>query len=148
MAAPTTRKFGQIKVYVSNGASPEVFATPCGFTDKSLKISKDVVDTTLPDCDDPDAASWIGREVKTISGEISSSGVMAMESLATWRAWALASTAKNVRVEVSGTGAQGGGYFAGSMHLSDFELKVALGEKAQVSVTLVTDGALSWVAAA
>ena len=36
MAAPTTRKFGQIKVYVGNGASPEVFATPCGFTDKGV----------------------------------------------------------------------------------------------------------------
>lgn len=148
MAQPTTRKFGQIKVYVGDGATPEVFATPCGFTEKALTISKDMVDTTIPDCDDPDAAAWTGRDVRAISVEVTGSGVMAIESLATWRTWAMSDDPKNIRVEVSGTGAQGGGYWAGSAHLTDFELSVSLGEKAQVSVTLANDGVFTWTAAA
>lgn len=147
MTLPSTRKFGQFKIYVGNGATPEVFSTPCGFTEKALSITKDLIDTTVPDCDDPDAAAWLGRDVRTISAEVSGNGVLAMEALATWRLWAFSSLTKNVRVELSGTGAQGGGYFAGAMHLSSFEITGSIGEKVQVSVTLESDGALIWVAA-
>lgn len=147
MALPSTRKFGQFKIYLGNGAVPEVFSVPCGFTEKALSISKDLIDTTVPDCDDPDAASWLGRDVRTISASVNGSGVLAMEALATWRAWAVSSLTKNVRIELSGTGAQGGGYFTGAMHLASFEITAALGEKVQVAVTLESDGALTWVAA-
>lgn len=147
MTLPSTRKFGQFKVYVGNGATPEVFAIPCGFTEKALSISKDLIDTTVPDCDDPDAAAWIGRDVRTISASVSGNGVLAMEALPTWRAWAMSALPKNVRVELTGTGAQNGGYFAGSMHLSSFEITASLGEKVQVAVSMESDGALTWVAA-
>lgn len=147
MALPNTRKFGQFKVYLGNGATPEVFAVPCGFTEKSLSITKELVDTTVPDCDDPDAAAWLGRDVRTLSGEISGSGVMAMESLGTWRAFALSTLPKNVRVEISGTGAQGGGYFTGSWHLTSFDISANLGEKVELSISMQSDGALAWVAA-
>lgn len=148
MAQPTTRKFGQFKVYLGDGATPELFATPCGFTERALSITSDLTDTTLPDCDDEDAAAWTGRDVRAKSWGVTGAGVMAMEALATWRNFALATTAKSVRIEFSGTGAQGGGYFEGSAHCASFEVSATLGEKVQISVDLQGDGELAWVAAA
>lgn len=148
MAQPTTRKFGQMKVYLGDGGTPEVFAAPCGFSEKALEITKDLTDVTLPDCDDPDLPAWTGREVRAISWQVTGQGVMAMEAYETWRDFALSSSSKNVRVELSGTGAQGGGYYQGAAHLSSFGTSVSLGEKVQIAITLQGDGELTWVDAA
>lgn len=147
MAAPTTKKFGQFLVKVGDGATPEVFAAPCGFTEKSLKLSAETSDQTIPDCSDPDAAAWTAREVSRLSGEVSGNGLLAVEAVATWRTWFLSADAKNVRIEISGTSVAGGGYYAGSFLLTGFELGATLGEKVTCNVTMVSDGAIIWTAA-
>jgi predicted secreted protein len=148
MAQPTTKSFGQLLVQVGNGASPEVFTAPCGFTEKSLQLSADTSDQVIPDCDNPDAAAWVGREVVSLSATVSGQGVLAVESVAVWRAWLLSAANRNVRVVIAGSGAAGGGYYAGAFKLTSFELGATLGEKVTVNVTAVSDGAVTWTAAA
>ena len=109
MALPTTKKFGEFLVKVGNGGSPETFAAPCGFTEKALQLSAETSDQTIPDCDNPDAAAWTSREVTRQSANITGNGVLAVESIATWRTWFLSAANRNVRVEFPGSGAAGGG---------------------------------------
>lgn len=147
MATPTVKSFGNFLVKVGNAASPEVFSAPCGFTEKALQLSADTVDTTLPDCDDPDAPSWVARDVTRLAAQVTGSGVMATESVATWRAWYLSGNPKNVRVEIAGASSAGGGYYAGAFLLTSMELGAKIGEKVTCNVTLVSDGPVTWTAA-
>jgi hypothetical protein len=148
VAKPRTLPFGNFKVYLGDGATPEVFSLPCGFTKESLKISNASSSTVVPDCDDPMAAAWEERAVSAISAQVSGSGVLAMAALATWRAWALSGQSKNIRVMFDDTGANGGGYFQGAAILSDWSSdadRTANGGRTQISVTIDNDGEWTWI---
>ena len=147
MALPTTKTFGQFLVKVGNGGSPETFAAPCGFTEKALQLSAETSDQTIPDCDNPDAAAWTSREVTRKSANITGNGVLAVESIATWRTWFLSAANRNVRVEFPGSGAAGGGYWAGAYKITSLEIGATLGEKVTVNVSLVSDGEVTWTTA-
>jgi len=144
MAAPTTLKFGKLVVYLEDQATPGTYAAPCGFTEKSFSISKDLTDVTVPDCADPDAPAWVGREVASLSWSVTGSGVLALEALEEWRTFAESSLARNVRVEITTAVGAGGGYWQGKAHLSSFEVSATLGEKIQISVSLESDESAIW----
>ena len=148
MALPTTKSFGSFLVQVGNGGAPEVFAAPCGFTEKAFTLSADTSDTNIPDCDNPDLPTWKGRDIVSQSAEVSGQGVMAAEAMPTWRAWFLSGAGRNLRILISGSGASGGGYWAGSFKLTALELGATLGEKVKCNVTAVSDGAVTWTASA
>ena len=146
MAQPTTLSFGDFVVKLGDGGSPETFAAPCGFVKESLKLSAQSSDTLVPDCDDPNAAAWTQSSVYGLSAEITGSGVLAMESLATWRAYFLSGASKNVQVLIL-PGASGGGYYQGAFVLTDFQSDVdrkSEGGRTQISVTMKSDGAVAW----
>lgn len=147
MAKPTTLSFSKFVVLLGNGAVPEVFAAPCGFTKNSLKLSMATSDTVVPDCDDPEAAAWTERFVSSLSGQVAGSGVLAMESLSIWRDWALSGQSQNIRILFNLPGANGGGYFQGAGILSDFSADVdraSEGGRVQISVTIDNDGEWTW----
>ena len=100
MARPTTARFGKFRVMLGDGASPETFAAPCGFTSKSLVLSKNLSEVNIPDCDDPDAPSWVGRDVESLTASISGEGVMAAESAPVWHDAFESTESINVRVEI------------------------------------------------
>lgn len=143
MAQPTTLAFSKMLILVGDGVSPETFASPCGLTSKSFDISASSNDVQVPDCDDPDAPAWTDRVVKALSGKVSGSGIMAVESFTIWRDWALGGLPKNVRIQLVGTGL---GYYSGSFILDSFSLKASLGDKVQVDVSLSSDGQITWTA--
>jgi predicted secreted protein len=135
-------------ILVGDGATPEVFAAPCGLTSKGFDTAASSNEVAVPDCDDPDAPAWIERVVKSLSSKVTGSGVLAAESFDVWRDWSLSGLAKNVRVELQPpTGSTGLalGYYAGSFILSAFSLKAALGDKVTVDVTMDSDGQVTWV---
>lgn len=151
MAKPRTLSFGNFKVYLGDGASPEVFTAPCGFTQKSLTINAQSSSTNVPDCDDPEAVAWEEKAVSVLSAQVQGSGVMAMASLATWRDWALSGQHQKVRVEFADTGANGGGYYEGFAILTTLGHATTLGSdgnKVQLQVTLDSDGEWTWTDAA
>ena len=66
MAQPTTFSFGKGTIEVGDGETPEVFSKVCGFNSIEMSLKKDTNDTTVPDCDDPDAPAWKQRDVTSI----------------------------------------------------------------------------------
>lgn len=66
--------------------APITFAAPCGFTSKSFTLSKNLQEIDIPDCDDPDQISWIGRDAQNLSATIAGDGIAAAESVRDWNA--------------------------------------------------------------
>jgi len=148
MARPNTITFGKFLVLVGDGASPEVFAAPCGFTDRSLDMNSETNSTDVPDCDNPDAPVWSEKSIKTLSATVTGQGVLAQEAHATWREWFFSGAPRNVRVKIDLTGAQGGGYYEGSAILTQFKVDSSYGDKVKVSVTLNNNSEWTWTDAA
>jgi len=148
MARPTTLRFGKFIVQVGNGGSPEVFAAPCGFTERSLEFSADTNSTPVPDCDDPDAPIWSESDVTTLSATVTGQGVLAQEAHQIWRDWFLGGDVKNVRVLFDLPLAQGGGYYAGAAILTQFKVDSNYGDKIKISISLKNTSSWAWTDAA
>jgi predicted secreted protein len=144
MALATTVPFKNFKVFLGNGATPEVFTSPCGLTSASLALTKDTNSTVVPDCTDPDAAAWVERDVVSLSAAISGSGVLATESLATWEAAFISTSPVNARVQVDVPTV--GGYWSGAFHVTRFEPSGTRGNRVNATIAMESDGVVTWVA--
>ncbi len=140
----------QLLVQIGDGASSETFAHDCLInTERGIQFASESNREPLGDCDDPDKAVWSVFNKTSLSATISGAGRLHTPSLPTWWAWMNSDDAKNVRVLVNGvTGANGGGYWAGAFKLASFEVSGPETGRATVSVTLESDGEVSWVDAA
>lgn len=68
--------------------TPITYTAPCGFTSKSFTLAKNLTEIDIPDCDNPDAVAWIGRDAQNLSAVITGDGVAAAESVPAWNdAW-------------------------------------------------------------
>ncbi|MBP7619361.1 MAG: hypothetical protein KA745_00215 [Gemmatimonadales bacterium] len=138
MAQPTTARPGKMRILLGDGATPEVFSAPCGLTTKGLTIGKGLSEVRIPDCDDPDAPAWIGRDVTDLSIEISGEGLLAAESVARWIAAAYATVPTNAKVEIEfSTGTQ---TFFGAFHVDNFSINSQAGERVSASFSAKSDG--------
>jgi hypothetical protein len=147
MAQPTTKSWTKLSIWLGDGGSPEDFTSAvCGLTSKTFGISASTSDSEVPDCDDPDAAVWTERVIRALFSQVTGAGTMAQETFDTWRDWMLTGEGKNARIVVGVTPA---GYFAGRYVLTNFELTGTLANgKVEVSVTMQSDGEVSWTTGA
>jgi hypothetical protein len=145
MAQPTVLPGTKLLILVGDGASPEVFAEPCGLTTKSFDLTASTNTTLIPDCADPEAPAWEAKDVNSLSATVSGTGVMAVESFATWNDWFMSAAAKNAQIKLDDATL---GHYTGTWLLSSFKLGGTRGQKVTVDVTLVNDGAVAWVDAA
>lgn len=145
MAAPQTLRFGAGALYIGDGAtSTEVFTKLCGFTEMELTLDKETNDTNVPDCDDPDAAAWVERDVVSLSWSMSFSGVLAKAALPLLEDATFSSAPVNIRLDLAGGGTGTGTpnrRYAGRAHISH-NISGSRGEKWQVEVTVTGDGEL------
>ncbi len=141
MTKPTTFRFGEFLIEVGDGNSPETFGAPCGLTSKSFEGTAATNDTNVPDCDDPDAASWLERDVVSLSRNITGSGILAKEFLQTWDDWWESANTKNVQITIDGL------VWTGAYILSTFTINGTLGSKLAVSITMTSDGQVTRVPA-
>ena len=137
MTQATTYPFSKFLVKIGDGATPEVFTDPCGLTTKGFTRTANMNDTNIPDCDDPDAPSWLGRDVVSYQAAIAGSGVVAEESREVWEDWWNAGETRNVRIELNTVAA-----WIMPAKISEFGITADRGNKVQMSVSLVSDGAV------
>ncbi len=138
MADPVTAKFGKFRILLGDGASPELFVAPCGFTSKAITWTKGLTEINLPDCLDPDAPASVGRDIENRSVGITGEGVLAAESIDEWIAFEEASEAQNVRIEIDI------GIFThvwnGAMHLGEIGYSAEQGGRVTITVNMSSDG--------
>lgn len=134
---PTTIKGGKVLVKLGSG-SPLTYEAPCGFTQRSLTLTKNLEEVNIPDCDDPDQVDWVGRDATSLSMSVSGEGVLAAESVETWlTAW---EDVESVPVQIDIVFPSNTITWVGSMHLESIEIGANNGQRVTANVSLQSDG--------
>lgn len=148
MADPsqTTR----LVVQLGDGGTPtETFAFMCGSNNWTISLSNNTNDVVTLDCTSPlDVMPTVTRSVTSQDMDIKIDGVIAKESLATWRAWADDGSTKNIKVLFDEAGVDGGGYWIVPAILTAFEVSKSEGNTVTFSATIQANGKRVWTDAA
>lgn len=131
----TTATFGEFLILLGDGASPQVFADPCGVNSRGFERIAAMNETNVPSCTDPNAPSWLQRDVVSLSVNMPFSGVVAKESIITWDDFFEDGFSKDVRVEIYDH------VWEGRAKLQNLNWTGNRGQRATFSATLVSDGA-------
>ena len=144
MAKPTTY-VGSSVALVLEGTPAGTWTRPCGLTNHTITFSKNTQDITVPDCDNLEAAAWIERGVESLDMQGSGNGILAAESLDRWWAVFNSTTSVNARLYVGAMDdAVNGHYWAGKIHITSLEIGGERGNKAQATVSFVSDGEMTY----
>jgi hypothetical protein len=144
MAQPTTAKFGKMLIELGTG-SPIVYAAPCGFTSKGVTISKNLQEVNIPDCDDPDAPTWVGRDVLSQSANITGNGVAAAESVPDWDDAAMTTESIPMRVTIDFGAGAGTKVITGNFHVDSEAYAAESGGRVTLAINAVSDGPVTAV---
>ena len=87
-------------VLLESRVSPGIYESPCGFTQRSFTLTKALNEFQLPDCDDPDAIDWLGRDAVSLSMSVAGEGVAAYESFEDWLDHLHDTDSINTKVEI------------------------------------------------
>lgn len=140
MAAPETARFGKFRVLLGDDAEPIVYTAPCGFTSKSMTLTKNASEINLPDCEDPDKVAWVGRDAESLSASISGEGVLAGQSVETWLdAW---ESVDSVPVKIEIEFAAKTVTWTGLMHVTTFTAGAEQGGRVTANIEMASDGEL------
>jgi len=136
MTQATTLKFSQFLIQLGNGAVPEVFASPCGLNSRGFSRTAATNDTNVPDCDNPDAPSWLDRDVVSLAAALSGSGVVADEDYDVWNTWWESGVSKNIKVTL------GTRVWLGAAILTKLNVTGSRGKRVDLDVSIDSDGPL------
>lgn len=143
MAVPTTIKGGKVRVLLLDENSPNSYTAPCGFTSRSITLSKALNDFQIPDCDDPDAVDWLGRDAVSLSMSVSGEGVLSEESVETWL---------DAFEDVDSVGAKVEWEFptktvtwTGLMHVESVEVVAQNAQRVTLNISMQSDGVMTSV---
>jgi hypothetical protein len=136
--------FTLVGVDTSTGAAPQT--TGVTATTKGLALNKNLQEVNIPDCDDPDAPVWLGRDCQNLSVTISGDGVAAAESVPDWNDAATATSSVPMKVDITFT--SGIKSFAGNFHVDTLTFGAEQGGRVTLGFTAQSDGAISdtWTA--
>jgi hypothetical protein len=146
MAAATTFSAGKFLLLVSDGGGTPVFAEPCAILEASMTINKELADTLIPDCDNPDLVGWIDRDAQSNSMSVKFSGLATGAGVRALDAIALSETSRAMRLQLVGAGSGGGTpdyRWSGNFHITSLELGRTRGEKISFSAEMMSDGAIT-----
>lgn len=145
MAKPTTYRGAHVGIYLEDTSNPGAFLEPCGLSQRGISFTKNLNEVNVPDCDDPDLPSWVERETASLSMSANGSGILAAQAVDGWdEAWRSTGSI-NARVYVGKPdNTTNGRYWAGKVHVESFEVTGNIGEKAQVSLSIVSDGEITY----
>ncbi len=138
MAKPTTLRGGKVRVLLGNDDSPVAYTAPCGFTSKSITLSKGLEDVQMPDCDNPDEVDWIGRDAVSLSMAVNGEGLMAQESVETWLdAW---ESVESVPAKIEWEFPAKTITWTGSVHVETVEANAPNGRRVTSNISIQSDG--------
>jgi len=136
-------KGGKVMVFLGNNADPIVYTAPCGFLSRSVSFSRNLNETRIPDCDDPDAPDWVVRDVTSLSMSISGEGVLAESNIEVWMN--AFNTAEPAKVKVECIFKNKKVTYTGEMQLENFEINAPNGETVSVTVSMQSSGEMAGV---
>lgn len=105
-------------VKLGDGADPEVFSHVCGINSTGISFTTNTNETPVFDCNDIDAPAVIEKIVSSKSHEISGSGLVDTESIATWMDFYDSGTAKNCVITIPNVGDYKGLFICTSLNLT------------------------------
>jgi predicted secreted protein len=141
MTQPTTLKGTQLFIKIGDGGDPESFAHHCLINaDRGITFRSNTNDVVVPDCDNPDDPAWRELVKDALSVGVTGAGTLdnKLTTIQTYTTWVTSDDAKNLQVWLGTVG-----YWSGAFKLTEFAITGARGNKAQVSLTLESDGVVS-----
>jgi hypothetical protein len=109
--------------------------------DRSISITKSMVEEVLYDCTDPTKPGTVYRLVDSVSLSASGSGKTHKTSLLAFIQWALSTLSKRAMIELGGVG---GAVIKTSVHLTEFTPAGGAPKKyAEASVSFASTGAIT-----
>jgi len=149
MTTPATLAPGQLYFAFEDPDNAGTYLDPCGLEEWTANFQSEISNDTVYDCDPiADNLAVILRHKLSTSCNVQATGKLARESLSLYRTLHAQKASAAGRLIVGGTGAQGGGHWAGSWLLETFEVKGNRTNVATVSLTIGNDGAFPWTDAA
>jgi predicted secreted protein len=150
MALAKALKGKSLLIQVGDGEASEAFSHPCSLnSERGIVFSAETNQTRVPDCDDPEIIGWFLREKVAKGATINGAGTVHTPDVEDFFDWFDSDDTRNLRVKLNGVVlADGGGHWAGAFHCVGLEITGTVGEYTQVSLSLESSGAVTWVPAA
>ena len=145
MAKPTTFKGSLVALYIEDTGNPGTYIKPCGLTNHNVNFSKNANEVDVPDCDDPELPSWLERDVSSFDLGGSGEGRLAAEAVDAW--WAAFNTTDSINARIyigTPTDTVNGRYWAGKIHVTNFDTVGNRGDKADCTVSFASDGEITF----
>lgn len=146
MAIPKTIDGAKVLIQIGDGASPtEAFAVPCGLTGATVSFAASAQEEAVHDCAAPENAAWVYRQVDSLSMSVSGTGLVDTSNLeSVLYTWWASGASKNCRVKIDTTGANGGGYWAGSFVCTSLSVTGERKQRSTVEIEIQSNGPLTW----
>lgn len=145
MAQAKTITFGKVLLLLeeqdsSGGAG--TYVAPCGVEQLTMTINVETNNTNIPDCDDPDLASWLATDVVSQQMTIEGEGVLDTDAMQMWQDWWYndGASERNVRWYRNLTAPNGGGHFQGPAVLTAYSETGQRGQRWRQTFTLALNG--------
>lgn len=141
MATPTTIRGTQLYVKIGDDASPEVFTHPCLInSERGVTFRSSTNDIVVPDCDNPDDPAFRELVKDALSMGVTGAGVLdnVLATIQAYTTWWKSDSAKAVQIWLGTIG-----YWQADMKLTEFEVTGERNNKAQVAITLESDGVVA-----
>lgn len=137
MAQASTLRFSEFLVQLGDGGTPETYASPCGLNSREFNRTAATNDTNVPDCNDPDAASWLERDTVSLSSGLSGAGVVAAEDFASWNTWFESGASKNIKISLTGDASL---VWIGAYKLTALNVTGTRGSRVTFTASMESDG--------
>lgn len=145
MAKPSTYAGSLVAIYLEDTSSPGTYLRPCGLNNHTVTFTKNTTEVTVPDCDDPELPAWIERGVESLDLSASGEGILAAEAVNSW--WESFNTTESINARIyigAPDDVANGHYWEGKVHVTSFEVTGERGNKAQASISIVSDGEVTF----